>query len=102
MSLKIIFTTAIALGIANSAGATTCSGKWGNSAATTVEFKSGNKVKYCYEAQCWTSAIYKSGNDYMFRVGKSSASVELKASGKGYKANWRAGNDSSNANLTCK
>ncbi|MDQ2091347.1 hypothetical protein [Marimonas arenosa] len=101
---KVMIVSGIALlGLAGAASATTCAGKWNGRVDTSVEFKQGGKAKYCYARDCWTQRMFKNGNDYLFLVGgNSAASVEMKASGKGFNATWRSGHNSAKAKLTCK
>lgn len=102
MKLQFISIAAACIGLATAAQATTCTGKWGNGVDTSVRFMSGDKVKYCYGKDCWTSTVYKKGSNYLFLVGSSSASVEMKAGNGGFKATWRSGGDTSKSKLSCK
>lgn len=80
-----------------------CTGSWGGVATSTVEFKGGNNVRYCYQTQCWNSEFTgeKTGK-LKFRVGDRGAYVEMRAKGSGYSATWRNGSNYSNAEFRCK
>lgn len=100
----ILAITAAALLFANqSALAEKCTGSWGGSAPTSITFKAGHKLRYCYRDQCWNSEwLGDKASKLVFRIGNGGATVEMTARKGGYKAIWRNGNNSSRANLSCK
>ncbi len=97
-------TVSIVIGASTSAFAEKCRGSWGGQAATTIEFKGGKKIKYCYQARCWNETFTGSKSGKLeFPVGNQGARVWLTKSGaKSYKAKYRWGNDRSATTYRCK
>lgn len=80
-----------------------CSGRWGGQVSTTVTFQDGNKLRYCYQNDCYDSEwLGDKSKRLVFRVGNDGATVEMEARAKGYFATWRFGNQKATATLTCK
>ncbi|MBZ0130813.1 MAG: hypothetical protein K8F59_17080 [Rhodobacteraceae bacterium] len=101
--LAIVISALALVGFPTTLSAQTCSGKWNGKTSTSVEFKLGGKIEYCFAKDCWTSKVYQNGKDFLFVVGgNSGASVEMKAAGKGYNATWQNGKNSAKAKLTCQ
>ena len=99
----LLLTISALLIMTSGAFAEKCSGKWGGRAKTSITFKSGQNLRYCYEAQCWNSEwIGSKSSKISFRIGNGGAFVEMKKSGSGYNAVWRNGEQSSKAKLACK
>jgi hypothetical protein len=92
----------VAMG-ASPASATTCSGKWGGQASTTIQLKSGNKVRYCYRSECYNTTFSGSlEKGLSFTVVRGGAVVTVKPSGKNYSGVWRYQNQRATATLRCK
>lgn len=99
----IICAGIIMLASVSMASAEICTGKWGGQSKTSVTFKKGDKVRYCFKAQCYNEEfVGDKKKKIMFSLGNSGATVTLVASGRGYKAKWRNGNNSARATLKCK
>lgn len=96
--------TALAIGITTQAHAEKCTGKWGGTAATSVEFKGGKKVRYCYEGQCWNQRFSGSKDSKLkFPVGFSGAFVTLfKRDGNKYHADYKHGSNEASATYACR
>ena len=80
-----------------------CTGHWDGQVATTVNFTGEKTLRYCYLRDCWNVEFAgDKASKLMFRVGNSSATVEMTARQGGYSANWRAGARHSSAIYRCK
>lgn len=84
--------------------ATSCSGKWSDGASTSIRFKAGNKLRYCYKSRCWNSTYTgKEGKKIRFKIGKTQAKVSLTPSGSNkYKAFWSFGGNASRGSYSCR
>lgn len=97
----LVAASMVALPIA--AHAERCVGSWGEGAPTTITFKDGNQLRYCYGQQCWNAEwVGDKATKLMFRFGDGGATVEMKAVKGGYSADWRYGGNSAHAFLRCK
>lgn len=100
---KFVFSVILLALMSSPALAEKCSGKWGGRVATSVDFKSGSALRYCYLNDCWNSDwLGDKSKRLTFRVGDGGATVEMTKRGKGYRAVWRNGNQVARADLTCK
>lgn len=89
--------------IPSTAAAEKCNGMWGGKVKTSVEFKSGNKLRYCYARECWSSKwLGDKDKKLIFRLNNSGSTVEMTKRRGGYRAVWRNGNRSAKASLSCQ
>lgn len=99
----LVIASAVVLASFSTAQAERCTGKWDGQADTSVTFKEGRNLTYCFRGECWNEAFTGSkGSLLRFPVGTQGAAVTMTRSGNGYRAIWRYRNESSRATLTCQ